>query len=154
MKEKVKPESIDQPSTISRSWPSTWGPIEVAKLFSMPTRRWGIGVAVCSRTLFWMRRAASVMSVASAMRAEATSVIAGGRSERSNSSTPSAASRPAIACDTAFTESDAKQPCDRQTRYSMTWAPGAMPHTGPRSTPYSTAEETQEPAAVVVVCVP
>ena len=29
-----------------------------------------------------------------------------------------------------------------------------MPQTGPRSTPYSIAEATQSPAAVVVVCVP
>ena len=34
------------------------------------------------------------------------------------------------------------------------WAPGAMPQTGPRSTPYSIAEATQSPPAVVVVCVP
>src|SRR5215813_2491741 len=33
-------------------------------------------------------------------------------------------------------------------------APGAMPQTGPRSTPYRMAEPTQSPPAVVVVCVP
>ena len=44
-----------------------------------------------------------------------------------------------IACWTADTLSDEKQPCTRQTRYAITCAPGAMPHTGPRSTPYSAA---------------
>src|SRR4051812_14599641 len=36
---------------------------------------------------------------------------------------------------TADTESDCWQPSRRQTRYSMTRAPGAIPQTGPRSTP-------------------
>src|SRR5215218_705251 len=40
-----------------------------------------------------------------------------------------------IACCTADTESEVKQPASRQTRYMITRAPGAMPHTGPRSTP-------------------
>ena len=59
-----------------------------------------------------------------------------------------------IACWTADTESEPKQPCTRQTRNVSMCAPGAMPQTGPRSTPYSTAEATQSPPAVVVVCVP
>src|SRR5436305_667881 len=60
----------------------------------------------------------------------------------------------AIACCTAATESELKQPLVRQKRYSMTCAPGAMPQTGPRSTPYSIALVTQSPAAVVIVWVP
>ncbi len=40
-----------------------------------------------------------------------------------------------IACCTAATESELKQPCAAQTRYMITWAPGAIPQTGPRSTP-------------------
>ena len=40
-----------------------------------------------------------------------------------------------IACWTADTESELKQPCDMQTRYMITCAPGAMPLTGPRWTP-------------------
>src|SRR3954454_24025537 len=40
-----------------------------------------------------------------------------------------------IACCTAATESELKQPCTRQTRYMITCAPGAMPQTGPRWTP-------------------
>ena len=40
-----------------------------------------------------------------------------------------------IAWFTAATESDPKQPCERQTRYSITCAPGAIPQTGPRSMP-------------------
>ena len=41
-----------------------------------------------------------------------------------------------------------------QTRYSITSAPGAMPLTGPRSTPYIIAELTRSPAAVEAVWVP
>ena len=59
-----------------------------------------------------------------------------------------------IACCTALTESELKQPLTRQTRNMITCAPGAMPLTGPRSTPYRTAWSTRSPAAVVVVCVP
>src|SRR4029079_16684507 len=59
-----------------------------------------------------------------------------------------------IACCTADTESEAKQPDAAQTRNISTCAPGAIPHTGPRYTPQMTAEVTQSPAAVVVVCVP
>src|SRR5690242_4773350 len=43
----------------------------------------------------------------------------------------------AIACWTARTESELKQPFFRQTRYMITCAPGATPQTGPRWTPYS-----------------
>ena len=44
-----------------------------------------------------------------------------------------------IACWTAATESELKQPCSRQTLYTITQAPGAMPLTGPRSTPKASA---------------
>src|SRR3954453_19017649 len=40
-----------------------------------------------------------------------------------------------MACCTADTESELKQPPSRQTRYWITRAPGATPQTGPRSTP-------------------
>ena len=59
-----------------------------------------------------------------------------------------------IACWTAATESDGKQPCSRQTRYMITCAPGAMPLIGPRSIPKIGALETGSPAAVEAVCVP
>src|SRR5690242_9085261 len=59
-----------------------------------------------------------------------------------------------IACWMAATESELKQPAAAQTRYVMMCAPGAIPQTGPRCTPYSTADWTQSPPAVVVVCVP
>jgi hypothetical protein len=50
--------------------------------------------------------------------------------EKLMTSTPSV-----MACPTAATESEPKQPDARQTRYWITRAPGAMPQTGPRSTP-------------------
>src|SRR3954453_10457868 len=59
-----------------------------------------------------------------------------------------------IACAPDRTESELKQPLTMQTRNTITCAPGAMPLTGPRSTPYSSAWSTRSPAAVEAVCVP
>ena len=69
--------------------------------------------------------------------------------EKLMTSTPSR-----IACWIAATESDGKQPCSRQMRYMITWAPGAMPLIGPRSIPKIGALATGSPAAVEAVWVP
>src|SRR6478735_6021352 len=52
---------------------------------------------------------------------------------------------------TARVESELKQPAGPQTLYSITQAPGAMPASGPRSTPKTGAEATGLPAEVEVV---
>jgi hypothetical protein len=59
-----------------------------------------------------------------------------------------------IAWLTAFTESELKQPASAQTRYMITYAPGATPEIGPRSTPKTFAVSRTLPAAVDEVCVP
>ena len=51
-----------------------------------------------------------------------------------------------IAWATAAAESELKQPAGPHTLYSMTQAPGAMPASGPRSTPKTGAEATGLPA--------